>query len=397
MRLNGIGILVCLSWSMLTLSVIARQAESAGQSDEPKAPLADRPIRVLDLHGSPYERGLAHGKALKSEIQEMIRDFKRDLKQSYDVDAATFIQQFLAETDFQPAIEKSTPGLLDEVRGIGDGAEVPFDEIYTYQLLDEIWSMGRWAVRDKCTAIAVSRRGDQPTIVAQNMDIPGFHQKYPTLLRIHSEDGPDQLVLTCPGLIGVNGMNSSGVAVCCNTLLQLKPSQQAIPCLFLVRGVLAKQNLAEAEAWMKEVPHAVGQNYTLGDRDAARAIECSSSRKEVFLPQPNADFTYHTNHPLVNTEWHPDYLERCQSKQCTPEEGMGVCHRLVTLQNRLQPGQPITEELIVELLASREHAAGSICGDWTYACTIFVLGERPELHIAPGRPDRYRMQTFGFE
>ena len=153
--------------------------------------LVHRDVRVLDLTATPHERGLAHGRALKAEIRELVGDFQRDLERTYDVEASEFIERFLKETDFMPAIDEWTPGLLDEVRGIAEGAELPFEEVYVWQLADEIWSMGSWAMHDKCTAIAVGPRGDQPTIVAQNMDIPGFYQKYPLLLRIRAEKGPD--------------------------------------------------------------------------------------------------------------------------------------------------------------------------------------------------------------
>ena len=145
---------------------------------------------MLDLSGSPYERGVQHGSALKEQIGELLGDFLRDLERTHQVEAATFRDRFLAETDFVPAIERWTPGLLDEVRGIADGAGLAFEDVYLFQLADEIWSMGKWAMKEKCTAAAVSRRGDQPTMVAQNMDIPGFYQKYPTLLRIRHPNDP---------------------------------------------------------------------------------------------------------------------------------------------------------------------------------------------------------------
>ena len=390
---------VCLIFFSCLATAISqtKSTDDVDQAKPKESLLKDRNIRLLDLSGTPYERGLAHGKTLQTEIKDILSLFKKNLEATFKVDAGVFIEQFIAKTDFQPAIEKWTPGLLDEVRGIADGAEVPFDEVYAFQLADEIWSMGKWAMNHKCTAISVNRRGDQPTMVAQTMDIPGFYQKYPTLLRIKYENGPTQMVLTCPGLIGVNGMNSSGVAVCCNTLLQLKPSLQGIPCLFVVRGVLENKNLNEAESWLKKIPHAVGQNYTLGDRDESRAFECCSVSKKRFRPTSDADFTYHTNHPLVNTDWHPDYVAACETKNCKPEEGLYVCHRFATLQQRIQAGKPITEQTIIDALASRDHEKGPICGPWNYACTVFVLGKEPELHIIPGRADRYRMQTFRFE
>ena len=155
-----------------------------------------------------------------------------------------------------------------------------------------------------------------------------------------------------------------GTAVCCNTLLQLQPSLNGVPCLFVVRGLLEQRDLESAEAWLKRVPHAVGQNYTLGDPSGALAIECSASSKTRFQPEANVDYTYHTNHPLVNTDWHPDYRLQCEKEQCKPEEGLKFCHRFEALQQRIQSGNPITEQIIVDALASRDSDKGPICGDW---------------------------------
>jgi hypothetical protein len=59
--------------------------------------------------------------------------------------------------------------------------------------------------------------------------------------------------------------------------------------------------------------------------------------------------------------------------------------------------QPITVDTIRGALASREHERGPICGDWNYGCTLFLLREgKPELLLAPGRPDRFGFQSFGF-
>ena len=382
----------------LTVVLLAAEFLAAGfVSAQEKQDLQHRKVQVLDVSGTPRERGLAHGRALRSQIREIIGDFERDLERKYKVEPKTFISRFMADTNFMPAIKRWTPGLLDEVRGIAEGSGLSFESVYVFQLADEIWSMGRWAMRKKCTAIAVNRRGDQPTMVAQNMDIPGFYQKFPTLLRVRRDDGPDTMVFTCPGLIGVNGMNSAAVAVCCNTLLQLRPSREGVPCLFVVRGVLERKNLAEAEAWLKRIPHAVGQNYTLGDPTGARAFECSAGAKVRFQPDPEGDFTYHTNHPLVNKDWHPDYAARCKQRGKTPEEGLSTCWRFETLKRRVKRGEPITPDTIKASLASRDDSRGRIAGSWTYGCTLFVLTDPPQLHLAPGRPDRYAFQQFRFE
>ena len=50
--------------------------------------LLHRDVRVLDLAGTPYERGLAHGRALKDEIRELVGDFQSDLERTYGVEAS---------------------------------------------------------------------------------------------------------------------------------------------------------------------------------------------------------------------------------------------------------------------------------------------------------------------
>ncbi len=63
-----------------------------------------------------------------------------------------------------------------------------------------------------------------------------------------------------------------------------------------------------------------------------------------FRPGDGGDFTFYTNHPLVNSDWHPDYLLRCEAKPCTPEEGWPRCNRLASLKQRIRADEPITQE-----------------------------------------------------
>ena len=42
--------------------------------------LRHRDITVLDLSGSPHERGLAHGRALKPQIEVILADFRESLE-----------------------------------------------------------------------------------------------------------------------------------------------------------------------------------------------------------------------------------------------------------------------------------------------------------------------------
>src|SRR5258705_1580437 len=101
--------------------------------------LHNRQLKVINVSGNGYERGYQQGQQLKKEIAESIVLWKSDLLSNAHMPADSFIHQFLTHTNFTPAIKKYTPDILEEVRGIANGAEQPFDDILAFQLVDEYW------------------------------------------------------------------------------------------------------------------------------------------------------------------------------------------------------------------------------------------------------------------
>src|SRR5262245_5803163 len=66
-------------------------------------------LTVLVLEGAPYERGLAHGKALKARIHKLVEVWKADIKRVYASDPVPLIKRFLEQTEYVAAIKKWTP------------------------------------------------------------------------------------------------------------------------------------------------------------------------------------------------------------------------------------------------------------------------------------------------
>lgn len=252
---------------VLTVSLALIPKESSSPAEEGK-------LRVLELRGTPYERGQIHGRSLKPEIQDLVKRWKTNIEKTYSVPATTYIQRLLEATDFQPAIERWTPGLLDEVRGIADGAGIDFPTMYAFQLIDETWVMGDDLGFSKCTAIAARRRGDSPALVAQTLDIPAFYHGYQTVLRIEgSADEPEALIFTIPGVLAANGLNDRSVAVCVNAVTQLAYSAKGLPVDFVVRGILRQKTYQEAVRFLKEIQPAAPQNYVIGGPKEAAGFE----------------------------------------------------------------------------------------------------------------------------
>ncbi len=354
-------------------------------------------VRVLELQGTPFERGLQHGTALQKEIALMLERWDQELQREHHLALGAFVERFLAATKYEAATRRWLPEMLDEVRGIATGAEQPYATMLAWQLVDEVWAQAPSILREKCTSVGVDRHGDQPTIVAQNLDVPQWYHGYQTVLRVRDEArGLQQLIVTIPGLVAAAGMNSARVAVACNTLLQLRPCRDGLPVAFVVRGLLAQPDHAAALAFLRRITHASGQNYTVGGPATAPGFECSAGKVVQYVPYPEATFTWHTNHPVVNDDFVAGYRERARSAGFDPFVGMRPCPRFEVCKRHLPAGTLPDVAAVKALLACRD-GAPSVCNDSTYACLVMLLGDVPELHVSKGASDRAPFVVLRFE
>ncbi|MGA2532147.1 MAG: C45 family peptidase [Candidatus Aminicenantales bacterium] len=382
---SGIGLL-------LLFAVVQSPAFPAGSSSVPEQ--AGK-IRIVDLEGTPYRMGTVHGQTLKTEIRELVKRWKEDLEKTYRVTADAFIRNLLKKTDFKPAAERWTPGLLDEVRGIADGAGVDFDTMFAYQLVDEIWAMDADLGLSKCTSIAAGKRNGNPAYVAQTLDIPAFYHDFPTVLRIRDKrENLETLVFTIPGVVAANGLNSRSVAVCVNAVTQLAYSPKGLPVAFVIRGILRQKSYEQAVKFLQDILPAAPQNYVIGGPDDVACFERSAGKMSRFIPFEGAEFTYHTNHPLINDDFNPRFMETLKRQGMTLEKYRTLCPRFNDLSRVLKDNSAAID--LVSLEAIFKNRAAGINNAGTYGCTIMVLGKNPELHISPGRPDEEPYQILDF-
>jgi len=352
-----------------------------------------RVLRTVDLSGTPYERGMQHGKALATEIRALVAAFEQDLSQTTGQPAGEFVQRFLRETQYDAAIRRVTPGLLDEVRGLAEGAGQPFETMLVYQLIDELWAQAPSMPREKCTSVGLAARGDQPTVVAQNLDVPQWMHSHPTVLRIQHADSLQSLVVTLPGLIGAMGMNSGRVAVACNTILQLAARRDGLPVAFVVRGLLEQPDDAAARAFVRRVQHACGQAYTIGGPELVTCHEASANKVVPFVPASGPARVWHTNHPVASDDFAPSFVAAVQRTGKEPGAVKFGCARFAAVERGLAANEAATVDQCIDLLADPQHR---VCNALTYVCIVMTLGERPELRITPGAPDKTPFETVGF-
>jgi len=368
-----------------------------------------RELKVVVLEGSPYHRGLVHGRTLRKEIVQLVQIWKTNLTETFNADADRFISAFLKQTDYVSAIWRWTPDLLVEIRGIADGSEMPFDTILAYQFLDEIWVNGKAVQREvaaeHCSGMGVAKKGTNPAYIAQNMDLESFRDGFQTVLHIKAEGRrPEQFVFTFAGFIAANGMNSRSIGICANTLSQLRHCRDGLPVACIIRGTLERTTLNDAIKFLKQVKHACGQNYILGGGGRVCDFECSAGKVVSFAPTSDTGVVYHTNHPLANDDYDAEYADYLRKIDPTKAVKGNSEIRFQALENRLKNLQNgIDVSSIESTLRSHDSREHPICrpvkeksATFTFGSTIMKLSDKPEFLVAPGPPDTYPYQTFNF-
>ncbi|HAD12950.1 MAG TPA: hypothetical protein DCF33_11005 [Saprospirales bacterium] len=386
--------------ALLISLLLANQAfAQSGLEAKPRR----QPIREVTLTGTGYELGLQHGQIFKKEIGELVVKLKENTAKVLGKDANEVLADFHQKTSFDAAIKQWTPALYEEVRGIADGAGQSFNDVMVFSLLDEFWVYQDNLENHHCSGMGVPARNGQPAYIAQNMDIEAYTDGYQVLLRIaRYGDRPEQLILTHPGCIALNGMNETGIGACMNTLMQLKANSTGLPVAFIVRGILASTDKDDLLHFVQNVPHASGQNYIIGIREEVYDFEASANKVIRFDPKNENGTVWHTNHPLVNDdvkEWFKKYDPNLKPEDKPVNSNSFV--RLAAVQRRVTPSGSIGDAAIKEALRSKDDAKYPVCvtpNEWgmTFGSVIMTLTDKPFLQITSGPPDESEYKRVEF-
>lgn len=366
-------------------------------------------IPLIPLTGGAYERGLTHGRVCADEIHQILADWRRHVGPSAG-SADAYREAFRSRTNFLKGFEDHAPHLIDELRGIAEGARVPFEQILDLQLLDEEWWFRQLyphalaALPHHCSALAL-RTASGGVLVAQNFDGASWMEGYQRVF--HHRDpvsGFDALIFSLPGILALTGVNRQGVAVCVNSLVQLDGDPSGLPVVGVIRRLLESADHQSAVATLRSVRHASGQTYTIGDQRDFGAHEVSRSSIMAVSSIPGRSAVCHTNHPLANPD--SDLFQLATSED-TPERRLARTAnsraRLAALEQGLSDEATYSVDGVKSLLASRqdpEHPLSRELGgggdviDYTLACVVFEPGPPALMHLAAGPPSTTGFRSF---
>jgi len=342
-----------------------------------------KPIRVS---GSPYERGAQMGQAFAEATARSVA-FNRRYLASHGVDRDHL------EIILSPYLEAATacvPHLVQQVRGMSDGAEQPFLDLFFANAFEEVYGVVELGTPagvplERCTDVVLRSAGS--TLLGHNEQWYAGDDGAVGLVLDVSNDGPTLLAPVVAGTLPLVGLNELGGAF--GTMsLSATDERVGVPRALVARNLLEAGDAADAFNRATVEGRAGGYSYLCafpgGDSCVIETTATAAARLGV---------TEHTNHALDET---------VMAASCESSEGSRS--RLARARALATSAAPSLDGM-VGLLSDHSASGQDICAhpepdDGDEGSTIlFAMVCEPEtrsMWLAPGHPCETVFELFGF-
>jgi isopenicillin-N N-acyltransferase like protein len=352
-------------------------------------------LPVISLKGNPGEVGFQHGTRCREMIQENVHLYFQLFKHYAALDrsqAISLARRFVTVLlDFDPAI-------LEEIRGIAEGAGLEFEEVLALNCRTELMYPAKSATGE-CTSLAVlpEAAAGGEVLIGQNWDWKPHLKHSTVILDIEQEGKPGVVTLTEAGIVGKIGLNSAGLGACLN-ILKSPIGMVGVPIHVLMRSLLNCERLGDALQKIVSRNRASNNNCLLAHADGA-ALDFEMAPDQWDCLYPEKGVLVHANHftserlkPLdTGVVEYPDTLLRFGRAR----------------QELLRRAGRITVGDFKEILRDHLNHPDSICRHpderdpeleqaQTVASIIMDLTRR-EVHVAPGPPCENEYHSLKFK
>lgn len=352
---------------------------------------------MLSVQGSRYEIGVQVGEALHSTIPRVIdqiikHEIPRNIIRSKDrlpsLQGLSRDEILVKTHEFLPLFEHYCPAMLEELRGIADGAQISFEEALLLQIRGEVL----YAMPGGCSSFALSREAtrDDEIIIGQNWDYT-VDLDLLVILHLTPDAGPSQLMMTFAGLTSYMGINSAGIGQFANALPWGK-AQVGIPHYPFKWRVFQQADLTGIRHVAENTNTVLPGNYVLCDASGEIADLELTPEGCVWL-EDKEGFFVHTNHFLG---------EPFASRPDVPtpvEDSVPRYERFYSLVK--EHYGKLDVPLLQKILSDHENYPVSVCrhedvpGIRTSA-SLIAQPERGLLHVCAGNPCQGEYTTYSF-
>ena len=299
-------------------------------------------VQLVRASGTPYERGAQIGAAFAEPVERSVA-FNRRYLTRHGVDTARL------ETVLEPYLAAATaalPRLVEQIRGMADGAEQPFLDLFFANAFEEVYgvlepSATTAAPLERCTDVVLRAPGS--TLLGHNEQWYAGDDGTVGLVLDVSDDAPALLAPVVAGTLPLVGLNELGGAF--GTMsLSATDERVGVPRALVARQLLEAGDRDDAFARATMDGRAGGYSYLCAFPGGDACVIESTATTAALL-----DLTAHTNHAIDPA---------VAAAACAPSEGSRSRLARACL---LVPSTAPTLEGVASLLSDHEAQGQDIC------------------------------------
>lgn len=260
------------------------------------------PAPLIQVSGPPRERGRQYGEQAAGRIRRGVEHYLAQMGADSIEDRG--IGEFARR--FVPEIARFDETYPEEMRGIAEGAGLPFEAILLLNCRTEILQLAKRAREagdetspDRgCTGLVCQPgiTADGRLIHAQNWDWKAECAETAVVLKIRRDDGPDILTFTEAGGLARSGFNARGIAITANYLESDRDYRRTgVPLALIRRKALQQTHLSMAMRAVYATPKSASNNMILS-HPAGVAVDFECAPDETFQVHPEDGLLVHANH-----------------------------------------------------------------------------------------------------
>ncbi len=355
---------------------------------------------VLELEGSPYEQGLAHGHFARELIAQNLKIYFYRFERETKLPKAEVLRRAGL---YLRVIEKLAPQYAEAMRGVAEGSNIDLLHIAAlnarYELIYSEETRKALGQSDGCTSFALlpSKTANGHLIVGENWDwIPEVRG---LVLKIREPGVPEILCFTEAGIVGGKiGLNAAGLGLAINGLNSEKDNWALLAKPFHVRcwEILRCTDFEQALRVVTEGERSVSANFLIAQAPD-RALDLETAPTGVSKLRPRDGWLAHTNHFI-------DLRSAGLIRNIHTSKRPSTEHRLARAQHLLRASSKLSVEKASEILRDHDDYPYSICRhpdenfppEERYQSVVSVVMDLTEksLAIASGPPCQHEYRTL---
>jgi isopenicillin-N N-acyltransferase-like protein len=255
-----------------------------------------RQMPLVEVRGSHREIGRQMGEACRQQVKHSIETARKLLNDTYDQLQLTWESAQIQSHKYMPYAEERYPQYVEEMRGIAEGADVPYDDVAVVNAMEAVTTDALHLT--KCTSMAVNQHhtANRHVLMAHNEDWVPEDEADVYMVHASPDDEIPFLAMNYGGLLPNIGINAAGIAQCCDTVYPTD-IRMGIPRVVVSRAVLGARNLSQAIRHMVAPQRAAGYNHLLG-HESGELYSVEVSARKFALIYAEEGYIVHTNHYL---------------------------------------------------------------------------------------------------